>query len=90
MSVLSTRRYYLLKRLFLRRNCLEEDVWVGKQQAEPGVALPPEYPSLARLTELGYSTVEDLNGATSDELLDQGLTKREAAAVLAALAPLIA
>lgn len=89
MAVNSTRRYYLLKRLYARRACLEEDAWIGKQQALPGVVLPADFPSLAALVAAGYSTREDLDGAAVAELEEFAkLTTREAEAVIAALAAL--
>jgi hypothetical protein len=78
-----------LKRLALRRQCLEEDVWVNKQEAEPGVLLPATFPSLSVLSTAGYTTVEDLDGADTHELRRAtGMSQRQAEAVLAALAAL--
>lgn len=88
-EVKTTRRYYLLKRLALRRQCLEEDAFIGKQAAEPGTALPATFPSLSVLVTAGYSTREDLDGADVAELRRATtLTKPQAEAVLAALAAL--
>jgi hypothetical protein len=54
--------------------------------AEPGVPLPATLPHYDRLTEAGYVTVEDLDGADADELVDLvGLRRAEAESVLAAL-----
>jgi hypothetical protein len=54
--------------------------------AEPGVPLPATLPQYDRLIEAGYVTVEDLDGADADELVDLvGLRRAEAESVLAAL-----
>lgn len=85
----SKRRYYLLKRLQARRHCREEDAWIAKQAAHVGSALPAGFPHLAALNSAGYSTTEDLNGATPDELVEfVNLSYRDAAAVLNAVAAL--
>lgn len=88
MSTLgSARRYYLAKRHAAAELCdtALELVWVGKQEAEPGTALPTDFPYRARLVALGYSTNEDLVGADECELTELGFTTREAAAILAAV-----
>lgn len=82
----SARRFYLSR----RRRALEEDdpnaaVWQAKQEAEPGTALAPTFPALDELEAAGYTTVEDLTGATEDELLRAGLSLTNARAALAAL-----
>lgn len=87
--VVSTRRYYLLKRLSLRSRCLEEDPWTSKQASEPGTALPSGFPYLTTLDPAGYTTREDLDGATVDELREFcSLTVEQAKRVLAAAAAL--
>jgi len=86
-SVKTARRYYLGKRrkaLEVQDNALA-DVWRAKQEAEPGQALALTFPHRSKLEALGYTTVEDLDGANQDELISAGLLRREAAAVLAAL-----
>ena len=86
------RRVYLHKRLIAgrRRDRAIESVWRAKQEAETGTALPATFPSLVKLTAIGYTTEEDLDGADTNELRrDVGLTQREADAVLLALAPLL-
>lgn len=85
------RRYYLHKRLQAR---LYEDsdlelTWKAKQEAEPGTALPDDFPQLADLVELGYSTVEDINGADTDELALVGISSDTATAIIAAIPPLL-
>lgn len=91
MSTLgSPRRYYLAKRqgAAADEETALEAVWQGKQEAEPGTALATDFPYLTRLQAVGYSTEEDLSGADADELVDQGFTSREAAAIIAAFAAL--
>jgi len=81
------RRYYLLKRLeavSLGDTALAS-VWQAKQEAEPGTALGASFPSLTALAACGYTTTEDVDGASLDELQDIGLTATQATAVLAAL-----
>lgn len=90
MAELKTvRRYYLKKRFFARQQLDEEGLWIGKQEAEPGVALPATFPHIADLTGFGYTTIEDLDGADEFELTCVGLSTIEAKAVLVALAPLV-
>lgn len=87
----STRRYYLHKRLEARLYQGESDaelVWAGKQEAQPGTALADSFPFLTELGQLGYSKVEDLDGADEDELVRAGLTTNQARRVLAAFAAL--
>jgi hypothetical protein len=87
VSVLTTRRYYLLKRLAARRDCLEEDAWIHKQAGEPGIDLPAGFPSRAALVAAGYSTREDVNGASVQELRRYAcLSRSDAEAVIAAVA----
>ena len=87
----SVRRVYLGK----RRQAFERDSpittqWHGKQGEEPGTALPSDFPFLALLAAGFYTTVEDLDGADTDELrLYVGLSLRDATAVLTALTPLL-
>jgi hypothetical protein len=90
-TVPSPRRYYLLKRLEAARS---EDrpldgVWRSKQEAQPGTALPTTFPFRSQLVAVGYTTAEDLDGATVDELVTYvSLPSRDAAAVVAAAANL--
>lgn len=91
MPVKLPRRYYLHKRL---EAAAGEDwpvagVWRWKQERQPGVALPADFPFLVRLVEKGYSTREDLDGADERELLKLGFSTREAAAILKALEALL-
>jgi hypothetical protein len=87
VSIERVRRYYLLKR---REAARQGDlglasVWMAKQLAEPGIVLASDFPYRMLLVAVGYSTVEDVDGATTEELQQAGLTQREAAAVLAAI-----
>jgi len=87
----TARHYYLLNRLAAdqRTEFAVRDVWKGKQEAEPGTALPTSFPSYAALSAIGYTTKEDLDGADADELVETvGLSQSEAAAVMAAVATL--
>lgn len=82
-AVTSTRRYYLLK-LNQRRGCGTDSFWRKQQQAQPGTALPTDFPALSELAALDYTTVEDLKGATEEELTCVGLKPHAAKAVIAA------
>lgn len=90
-GVKSARRYYLLKRLAA---CAEGEsalasVWRAKQEAEPGTLLLETFPSQATLEAAGYTTVEDLDGASTEELAELGLSSNQIDAIIAALAPLL-
>jgi hypothetical protein len=81
----SPRRYYLHKRRYAGQICDGlELVWKAKQEAEPGAALPADFPHRERLQTAGYTTDSDLDGADERELVDVGFTDREAQAVLSA------
>ena len=90
-TISSARRYYLLKSQAALA-ALDDGlalVWRHKQLAEAGEDLTTGFPSLPALQEAGYSTVEDLTGAGTDELIAQvGLTTSQSEAVLAALSAL--
>lgn len=87
MSVERARRYYLLKRLAAtqRKDDVMAGAWQAKQEAEPAAQLASGFPFRSRLVAVGYSAVEDLDGATTEELQQSGFTPREADAVLSAL-----
>jgi hypothetical protein len=88
-TVVSARRYYLLKAQAADRDGGFASTWWGKQEAETGEALPVGFPSLAALAAAHYTTVEDLTGAGTNELVcEASLTTRQAEAVLTALAAL--
>lgn len=86
------RRYCLLAGRAAR--VLDQDfagslLWKGKQEREPGVALPNGFLQREALVAAGYSTVEDLDGASVAELNDAGFANDTANAILAALQPLL-
>jgi hypothetical protein len=84
-EIKSYRRYCLGKR---RHHALLADdydtIWKAKQEAEPGTALPADFPQLTALDAAGYTTDVDLDGADANELITAGFTRREAEAVLSA------
>lgn len=91
MAVKTARRYYLQKRLAAARaGDLElAGVWRSKQEATAATPLPADFPLSAALAAAGYSTVEDIDGASADELVSEAaLSPRDAEAVLTALAAL--
>lgn len=81
------RRYYLGMRLqaAARQDWAAASVWQHKQEAEPGTALVATFPHRSVLVAIGYSTTEDLDGADAQELIDAGLSKRQATDVIGAL-----
>lgn len=88
MSIERPRRYYLGKRLHAAMvgDRGWADVWKAKQEEQPGTALPDGFPSRSKLAAVGYEAIEDVDGATVEELqLQAGLSTREASAVLAAI-----
>ena len=91
-QIRSARRYYLLKRLAARvsGDSALELTWQSKQEGEGGIGLPPDLPSYTTLVAAGYSTVQDLDGADTDELASIGIRNRQADRVFAALASLAA
>lgn len=84
---MSVRRYYLHKRLASRLLCDGLDpVWQAKQEAESGTPLPADFPLRVQLAKAGYTTTEDLRGATASELWrGAGVIARDATTVLRAL-----
>jgi hypothetical protein len=88
-TVVSPRRFYLLKAQAADLDGGFASTWWGKQEGEAGTALPDGFPSLAALTAAHYTTVQDLTGAGTTELVrEAGLTTKQAEAVLTALAAL--
>jgi hypothetical protein len=88
-TALSPRRYYLAK----MRSHLKDGLdiwreWQGKHLEQPGTDLASDFPSKTALESAGYVAIEDFDGATSAELVAAGLTTRQAAAVLTAIAAL--
>lgn len=86
----SRRRYYLFERraAVTREDLAIADMWQLKQQEEGGVELPSDFPYLARLNALFYSTREDVDGADECEFTELGFTTREAQAILTAFSAL--
>lgn len=90
-EIKTPRRYYLHKRLDARLYRGEDDietVWKAKQEGEPGTVLGSSFPLRATLAGIGYTTVQDLDGADEAELERAGLTRKQAQQVLAAFAAL--
>lgn len=85
----SARRYYLQKAF--QAGEVEDfgarGAWLAKQDAETGTALDSAVPHQADLAALvpPYTTAEDLDGATVDELVKVGLSRSKARAVIDAL-----
>jgi len=85
------RRYCHRMRMNERRlgNGQLESVWRYKQEAQPGNGLPSTFPFLTTLSDAGYTTREDLDGADLYELYAiAGLGQRDAQVVLDAFAAL--
>jgi hypothetical protein len=84
VAVLARRYYEILRRCAL---ALEQraaaSVLLGLRDALPGTALGADFPGAAALRRAGYAAREDLAGAELDELLEAGLSRAEADAVLA-------
>lgn len=88
---LSPRRYYLYKSRDAadRGDGAISSLYHGKQEGEPGTALPDDFPSREALAAYRYKTKEDLEGADVDELvLNAKLSRKDAEKVLAAHAAL--
>lgn len=84
----SARRYYLLK--WRAYACIEGEealasVYQGKHAAEPATPLPVDFPSRSKLVSANYTAVEDVDGASLQELQRHGLSLGEADAVIQAL-----
>lgn len=87
----TARRYYLHSRRHTDAAGLGQlaSVWRGKQESEPGTALPAAFPALAALSDAYYTTSEDLDGCDAAELVEAGLSTRDAGLVIAELAELL-
>lgn len=88
------RRYYLLKRRHFGADGVDFEPSLSgayrfKQEAEPGTDLPAGFVLKAELAVLGYTTVEDLDGADEPELITAGLSRMQARAVLQDLSALL-
>lgn len=86
-------RRYLLKQRAGHR-ALEPDgvlhlVFHSKQEDQPGNPLPAGFILTTQLATAGYTTVDDLDGATVSELCGAGFSRSEAAAILAAATNLV-
>ncbi len=81
------RRYYLLKgrEAQCRGDSGIASAWYAKQLEQPGTTLDAAFPHKAALAAQHYVAVEDLDGATIEELQQAGLTAAQAAIVLAAI-----
>lgn len=90
-DIKTARRFYLLMSRAAAALSVPATgpVWRANQIAQPGVALPSDFPSLEKLNDRGYFAVEDLDGASVDELTNVGLSRDQANQIFAALAPLI-
>lgn len=83
------RRYYLHQRIDALA-CGEpalSGAWRAKQEAQPGTALPSDFPLRLRLIDAGYSTIEDIDGADATELAKVGFSAAQSASILAAVTP---
>jgi hypothetical protein len=88
------RRYLLLKELAARALGLEAAAlaWKGyRLEHASGTALPDNFPFRALLASIGYTTWEDLDGATVEELTGYTpLGTSDASSVLSSTAALFA
>lgn len=86
-SLGSPRRYYLSKRRAAHEmgDLALAGAWQAKQEAQPGTPLTDDFPGRVALAAAGYTTTEDLTGASIDELLRGGVSLSDAAAAIAAL-----
>lgn len=85
------RRYCLLQ-AHTAREMLQDGLALalfGKQQAQPGTALPASFPGRAQLVAAQYVALEDVDGADVAELArNAGLPAQIAEAALVAVARL--
>jgi hypothetical protein len=92
MAIKTVRRYFLRKSQELDRRWLPSlaGAYRAKQDATPGTPLPAMFPLFAPLAAARYTTKEDLDGATLEELMTfVELNRRDAQAVLDATAALV-
>ncbi len=87
----NVRRYYLTKAFEagdVRRG--DRALWLAKQASITGTALDASVPYQSDLAALvpPFSPLEDLTGATTDELVRVGLPRPKAQAVITAVAAL--
>lgn len=91
-EVRTARRHRLLKSQAARSigDAGLSALWLGKHDATAATALPTTFPSREALAAAHYTAVEDLDGATEDELAEQaGLSRASAREALAALTTLL-
>lgn len=87
-GVNTPRRYYLLKSFAAFDDGIEglQRTWWSKQDDASGTALDATVPFQTELAAARYTTFEDLDGATLDELRKRaGLNSSQAQAVIDAL-----
>lgn len=85
-DIVSARRRYLSRERESRwLDDGDEKLWRGIRRALPGTPLPGDFPARTLLLAAGYEATEDIIGADSAELTDNGLSAAQANAVLAAL-----
>lgn len=91
MAIRTYRRYLRLK---LEAAAMRMDyglvgAWAAKLEANPGTPLAEDFPGRQKLAEAGYTALEDLDGATADELAAvKGLGASVVGQVLEAVATL--
>jgi hypothetical protein len=90
VSVFASPRRYYLARAHEAIGAGErglESAWLAKQAATSGTTLPASVPYQSELAALRppYTTIEDLTGASIDELVLVGLARPKASAVVTAI-----
>jgi len=91
VSINTARRYFLRKSQELDRQWLPSlaGAYRAKQVATPGTPLPAAFPLRQKLAAARYTTIEDLRGATLNELMVfVPVNRRDAQMVLDAIAAL--
>lgn len=92
-----TSPFATLRRIYLKNRKVTAEagdlaisgLWQSRQEEQPGVALPTDFPFRADLVAAGYTTAEDLEGADADELVEWACVDNSAAkAIVAAYAAL--
>jgi len=90
-SIISSRRFYLSKRIAARLlgDHALSSIWQYHQEQQPNTVLPDGFPAKAALAVAGYTASEDLEGADEHELVEWARISNSAArAALAAYAAL--
>jgi len=91
MGIGTLRRYHKLKAEAAagRGDLGQAGALTAKHEADEGTPLPDDFPARDLLEAAKYTTIEDLDGATGDELAKvKGITLTQVAQVLAAVAAL--